>query len=132
MAARTKLTKDLKKVELKFLFNLTKRQFIFVSVGIALALFSYISFISFMPLDIALVLMAIIFAPIGIMGFIKIDGLGLEKHLYFYLKRKLNSKFRVYKIENNYRKIQKKYLNRKEKNLENRKEIQKKSNTKNI
>lgn len=119
MSARTKLTKDLKKVELKFLFNLTKRQFFFVAIGIAISLFSYITFITFLPFDIALILMALIFAPIGIVGFIKIDGLGLEKHLYFYLKRIFNSKIRVYKIENNYKKIYEKL--RKEKEFENTK-----------
>lgn len=119
MSARTKLTKDLNKVELKFLFNLTKRQFLFVAIGIGISIFSYMTFITFLPLDIALILMALIFAPIGLVGFIQIDGLGLEKHLYFYLKRIFNSKVRIYKIENNYKKIYEKL--RKERGIENTK-----------
>lgn len=132
MAARTKLTKNLEEVEVKLLFGMTKRQLIFFIIGGVIGFIVYMITNPIIGLKLSLMLFTLIILPFFVIGFIKIDNIGLEKHLYNYLKRKNNSKFRVYKIKNNFRKIAKTTKNEERRENENHKKKQEKPNSKDV
>ena len=132
MAARTKLTKNLEEVEVKLLFGMTKRQLIFFLIGGVIGFIVYMITNPIIGLKLSLMLFTLIILPFIVIGFIKIDNIGLEKYIYNYLKRKNNSKLRVYKIENNFRKIIKTIKNEERRENENHKKKQEKSNSKDV
>lgn len=115
MGYSTKISKDLKDVEVKFMFNLTKRQFGFTFLGGILGLVSFLV-TKQVNITIAIISLLLISIPIMSFGFIKINKVPLEKHLYNHLYRVKNSKVRLYKRENNFYILCKKFLKKGDKN----------------
>lgn len=115
MGYSTKISKDLKDVEVKFMFNLTKRQFGFTFLG---GVLGFIAFLITKEINIKIAIISLLFVSIPIMsfGFIKINKVPLEKHLYNYLYRIKNSKVRIYKRENNFDLLCKKFIKKGNKN----------------
>ena len=107
--------KDLSKVKTKVVFNLTKRQLIFFSLGAMVAIPIYLGIRKAIGNDFALMVLIVVAMPFFLLGIFEKDGIPLEKYAIYIIKQKfINPKIRIYKTENFYE-----YLNQNERSTTN-------------
>ncbi|MGO1369265.1 PrgI family protein [Senegalia sp. (in: firmicutes)] len=100
--------KDLSKVKTKVIFNLTKRQLIFFSIGALFSVPLYLLTRKAIGNDFALMVMIVVAMPFFLLGIFEKDGIPLEKYARYIIRQKfINPKVRIYKTENFYE-----YLNK--------------------
>jgi hypothetical protein len=98
--------KDLTKVKTKVVFNLTKRQLIFFSLGAAVGIPFYLIMRNVIGSDIAAILMVTIMLPFFFMAMYEKDGLPFEKVMGNIIRQKfINPARRPYKTKNFYQEI---------------------------
>lgn len=106
--------KDLSKVKTKVIFNLTKRQLIFFSIGALVSVPLYLLTRKAIGNDFALMVMIVVAMPFFLLGIFEKDGIPLEKYARYIIRQKfINPKIRIYKTENFYE-----YLNKNERSIE--------------
>lgn len=107
--------KDLSKVKTKVVFNLTKRQLIFFSLGAMVSIPIYLGIRKAIGNDFALMVLIVVAMPFFLLGIFEKDGIPLEKYARYIIRQKfINSKIRIYKTENFYE-----YLNQNERSTTN-------------
>lgn len=107
--------KDLSKVKTKVVFNLTKRQLIFFSLGAMVAIPIYLGIRKAIGNDFALMVLIVVAMPFFLLGIFEKDGIPLEKYARYIIRQKfINPKIRIYKTENFYE-----YLNQNERSTTN-------------
>lgn len=107
--------KDLSKVKTKVVFNLTKRQLIFFSLGAMVSIPIYLGIRKAIGNDFALMVLIVVAMPFFLLGIFEKDGIPLEKYARYIIRQKfINSKIRIYKTENFYE-----YLNQNERSTNN-------------
>lgn len=107
--------KDLSRVKTKVVFNLTKRQLIFFSLGAMVAIPIYLGIRKAIGNDFALMVLIVVAMPFFLLGIFEKDGIPLEKYARYIIRQKfINPKIRIYKTENFYE-----YLNQNERSTNN-------------
>ena len=107
--------KDLSKVKTKVVFNLTKRQLIFFSLGAMASIPIYLGIRKAIGNDFALMVLIVVAMPFFLLGIFEKDGIPLEKYARYIIRQKfINPKIRIYKTENFYE-----YLNQNERSTTN-------------
>ncbi len=107
--------KDLSRVKTKVVFNLTKRQLIFFSLGAIVAIPIYLGIRKAIGNDFALMVLIVVAMPFFLLGIFEKDGIPLEKYARYIIRQKfINPKIRIYKTENFYE-----YLNQNERSTNN-------------
>ena len=107
--------KDLSKVKTKVVFNLTKRQLIFFSLGAMVSIPIYLGIRKAIGNDFALMVLIVVAMPFFLLGIFEKDGIPLEKYARYIIRQKfINPKIRIYKTENFYE-----YLNQNERSTTN-------------
>ena len=107
--------KDLSKVKTKVVFNLTKRQLIFFSLGAMVAIPIYLGIRKAIGNDFALMVLIVVAMPFFLLGIFEKDGIPLEKYAIYIIRQKfISPKIRIYKTENFYE-----YLNQNERSTTN-------------
>lgn len=107
--------KDLSKVKTKVVFNLTKRQLIFFSLGAMVSIPIYLGIRKAIGNDFALMMLIVVAMPFFLLGIFEKDGIPLEKYARYIIRQKfINPKIRIYKTENFYE-----YLNQNERSTTN-------------
>lgn len=107
--------KDLSKVKTKVVFNLTKRQLIFFSIGAMVSIPIYLGIRKAIGNDFALMVLIVVAMPFFLLGIFEKDGIPLEKYARYIIRQKfINPKIRIYKTENFYE-----YLNQNERSTIN-------------
>lgn len=107
--------KDLSKVKTKVVFNLTKRQLIFFSLGAMVSIPIYLGIRKAIGNDFALMVLIVVAMPFFLLGIFEKDGIPLEKYARYIIRQKfINPKIRIYKTENFYE-----YLNQNERSTIN-------------
>ena len=107
--------KDLSKVKTKVVFNLTKRQLIFFSLGAKVAIPIYLGIRKAIGNDFALMVLIVVAMPFFLLGIFEKDGIPLEKYAIYIIRQKfISPKIRIYKTENFYE-----YLNQNERSTTN-------------
>ena len=107
--------KDLSKVKTKVVFNLTKRQLIFFSLGAVVSIPIYLGIRKAIGNDFALMVLIVVAMPFFLLGIFEKDGIPLEKYARYIIRQKfINPKIRIYKTENFYE-----YLNQNERSTTN-------------
>lgn len=104
----TKLRKDLKEIKPKVLLGMTKKEFIYNAIGLIFGLIFYnIAGLITNNIYIKIAVLILFAFPFIFLGYIKIQKHGIEKNIYFILRRIFNSKRRYYREENNYKILKK-------------------------
>ena len=107
--------KDLSKVKTKVVFNLTKRQLIFFSIGAMVSIPIYLGIRKAIGNDFALMVLIVVAMPFFLLGIFEKDGIPLEKYAIYIIRQKfISPKIRIYKTENFYE-----YLNQNERSTTN-------------
>lgn len=107
--------KDLSRVKTKVVFNLTKRQLIFFSLGAMVSIPIYLGIRKAIGNDFALMVLIVVAMPFFLLGIFEKDGIPLEKYARYIIRQKFtNPKIRIYKTENFYE-----YLNQNERSTTN-------------
>ncbi len=107
--------KDLSKVKTKVVFNLTKRQLIFFSLGAMVSIPIYLGIRKAIGNDFALMVLIVVAMPFFLLGIFEKDGIPLEKYARYIIRQKfISPKIRIYKTENFYE-----YLNQNERSTTN-------------
>ncbi|HAJ9305209.1 TPA: PrgI family protein [Listeria monocytogenes] len=107
--------KDLSRVKTKVVFNLTKRQLIFFSLGAMVSIPIYLGIRKAIGNDFALMVLIVVAMPFFLLGIFEKDGIPLEKYARYIISQKfINPKIRIYKTENFYE-----YLNQNERSTTN-------------
>lgn len=93
------IPKELKKIQSKLFFGLTKRQLIGFSSAIALGLLTFLTFKSLVNIDVAMYALFIVVAPIFFITIYTKDGMPAEKWIKLILEYKyLNPLKRTFKV----------------------------------
>ena len=105
MALYMKIPKDMSEIKDKLAFNLTKRQLICFSIGLAVGFTTY--WLTYKALDttMAAVLLFFVASPFFIMGKYEKHGFHLEDIIKNLIRYNLCSKVRPYHTENIYRQM---------------------------
>ncbi len=103
MAIRVPISKDLSAVKTKILLNLTKRQLIFFSIGLGIAVPTFFLVKDLTSITNAVLLMMVILFPFFMLAMYEKNGQPLEMYLKHYIKmRFLRPKTRPYQTNNYY------------------------------